>query len=105
MGGGTGGCGGGSWGGSRDACGGGIPGECRGDFRGGIPARNSRDILRNVFFGVILTAPGTSICRPPQFSPRSEEHTSELQSLRHLVCRLLLEKKKMKMFFCTISVS
>src|SRR5262245_63528374 len=27
-------------------------------------------------------------------SIRSEEHTSELQSLRHLVCRLLLEKKK-----------
>src|SRR5262245_63274047 len=26
----------------------------------------------------------------------SEEHTSELQSLRHLVCRLLLEKKKKK---------
>src|ERR1039458_2883554 len=26
--------------------------------------------------------------------PRSEEHTSELQSLRHLVCRLLLEKKR-----------
>src|SRR5262245_64065439 len=30
--------------------------------------------------------------RPPL--TRSEEHTSELQSLRHLVCRLLLEKKK-----------
>src|SRR5436853_6023659 len=33
----------------------------------------------------------------PQISAimeRSEEHTSELQSLRHLVCRLLLEKKK-----------
>src|ERR1035441_10993265 len=28
---------------------------------------------------------------------RSEEHTSELQSLRHLVCRLLLEKKKTDM--------
>src|ERR1035438_3898643 len=28
-------------------------------------------------------------------STRSEEHTSELQSLRHLVCRLLLEKKYM----------
>src|SRR5205814_9674693 len=28
------------------------------------------------------------------FVSRSEEHTSELQSLRHLVCRLLLEKKK-----------
>src|SRR3989442_2835289 len=28
------------------------------------------------------------------FFPRSEEHTSELQSRPHLVCRLLLEKKK-----------
>src|SRR5258708_27532631 len=28
------------------------------------------------------------------FAPRSEEHTSELQSPDHLVCRLLLEKKK-----------
>src|SRR5258705_5247746 len=33
---------------------------------------------------------------------RSEEHTSELQSLRHLVCRLLLEKKKKSRHdFCT----
>src|SRR5436853_2546346 len=31
---------------------------------------------------------------------RSEEHTSELQSLRHLVCRLLLEKKKMLLSCC-----
>src|SRR5258705_7071955 len=30
----------------------------------------------------------------PMLEGRSEEHTSELQSLRHLVCRLLLEKKK-----------
>src|SRR5262245_40367081 len=30
----------------------------------------------------------------PPVCERSEEHTSELQSLRHLVCRLLLEKKK-----------
>src|SRR5205814_9820662 len=30
---------------------------------------------------------------PTARDPRSEEHTSELQSLRHLVCRLLLEKK------------
>src|SRR2546422_7252248 len=28
------------------------------------------------------------------YRPRSEEHTSELQSRLHLVCRLLLEKKK-----------
>src|SRR5262245_63847653 len=37
--------------------------------------------------------------RPPlswNIANRSEEHTSELQSLRHLVCRLLLEKKKKK---------
>src|SRR5471030_3563788 len=33
---------------------------------------------------------------PASRAPRSEEHTSELQSLRHLVCRLLLEKKKTK---------
>src|SRR5437899_10029902 len=30
----------------------------------------------------------------PMGIQRSEEHTSELQSLRHLVCRILLEKKK-----------
>src|SRR5882724_12433139 len=33
---------------------------------------------------------------------RSEEHTSELQSLRHLVCRLLLEKKKNKKILYSI---
>src|SRR5439155_27051455 len=32
--------------------------------------------------------------RSPGFFERSEEHTSELQSRGHLVCRLLLEKKK-----------
>src|ERR1039458_4348101 len=33
----------------------------------------------------------TRICKVPEGEFRSEEHTSELQSLRHLVCRLLLE--------------
>src|SRR5947199_7354466 len=33
------------------------------------------------------------IVEPAVVAFRSEEHTSELQSLRHLVCRLLLEKK------------
>src|SRR5438552_15615636 len=37
-----------------------------------------------------------SRCRGPCPRPRSEEHTSELQSPDHLVCRLLLEKKKNK---------
>ena len=32
---------------------------------------------------------------------RSEEHTSELQSRQYLVCRLLLEKKKLLITFCT----
>src|SRR5262249_60984582 len=36
---------------------------------------------------------------------RSEEHTSELQSLTNLVCRLLLEKKKKKNNICTHSES
>src|SRR5438093_13538997 len=38
------------------------------------------------------------LCARPRFhgTSRSEEHTSELQSLTNLVCRLLLEKKKKK---------
>src|SRR3712207_7614453 len=35
--------------------------------------------------------------RHPRAGRRSEEHTSELQSRQYLVCRLLLEKKKIKM--------
>src|SRR5690349_23932530 len=38
-------------------------------------------------------------------SSRSEEHTSELQSRRDLVCRLLLEKKKIEEVACTSSES
>src|SRR2546422_7425350 len=37
-----------------------------------------------------------TLAAPPRRSSRSEEHTSELQSRLHLVCRLLLEKKKTK---------
>src|SRR5262245_65280598 len=43
-----------------------------------VPHRADFNTLDNPFF----------------WTARSEEHTSELQSLRHLVCRLLLEKKK-----------
>src|SRR5436305_7653693 len=39
--------------------------------------------------------PGQPLVWPGQFVFRSEEHTSELQSRPHLVCRLLLEKKKL----------
>src|SRR3712207_8330152 len=38
--------------------------------------------------------PNTSTPQHPSRRPRSEEHTSELQSRQYLVCRLLLEKKK-----------
>src|SRR2546429_7317999 len=44
--------------------------------------------------------PNLATCCSPRYSAaselRSEEHTSELQSRLHLVCRLLLEKKKKK---------
>src|SRR5205814_3083104 len=45
-----------------------------------------------------LPSPPTTCRRSPTRGTRrrSEEHTSELQSLRHLVCRLLLEKKNNK---------
>src|SRR2546425_8717560 len=44
---------------------------------------------------VYRTRLGTAMRATAQ-NPRSEEHTSELQSLAYLVCRLLLEKKKKK---------
>src|SRR2546430_4619404 len=44
----------------------------------------------------------THLARPPE--PRSEEHTSELQSQSNLVCRLLLEKKKKPVIIVSASV-
>src|SRR3712207_7481412 len=40
------------------------------------------------------STPGSVWCASSWSAPRSEEHTSELQSRQYLVCRLLLEKKK-----------
>src|SRR5258705_1108967 len=57
-------------------------------------------ILTTIRSDSTVVPPVTADLSPPDSrmtgadSPRSEEHTSELQSLRHLVCRLLLEKKK-----------
>src|SRR2546425_6678117 len=50
-------------------------------------AQRRRQVHR--FQGAVRPAPGAARARL-----RSEEHTSELQSLAYLVCRLLLEKKK-----------
>src|SRR3712207_7819275 len=41
---------------------------------------------------------GAPAARAAHAPPRSEEHTSELQSRQYLVCRLLLEKKKNKKY-------
>src|SRR5437016_8909516 len=60
------------------SCGRGVPDAYSGGPTGAVPYR-----------------PGASTGREPlDCKPRSEEHTSELQSLTNLVCRLLLEKKK-----------
>src|SRR2546422_7678897 len=55
-----------------------------------LGACSARGGTRVVLDLVPIAAPVYSI------NPRSEEHTSELQSRLHLVCRLLLEKKKKK---------
>src|SRR2546422_7312599 len=44
-------------------------------------------------------SPPTGVCPLLRRDTRSEEHTSELQSRLHLVCRLLLEKKKKNYFY------
>src|SRR2546422_5212246 len=59
-------------------------------------------LLRNVRFlsaiglhtGGMTIAESEKMFREKGYQDRSEEHTSELQSRLHLVCRLLLEKKK-----------
>src|SRR2546422_5918795 len=50
----------------------------------------------DVYAVAALTGDGVISQDHAVFAERSEEHTSELQSRLHLVCRLLLEKKKNK---------
>src|SRR2546422_7246361 len=63
--------------------------------KGFLPSEDNSQI-----FGTTETVQGTSfddlVRNQLQVMARSEEHTSELQSRLHLVCRLLLEKKKKK---------
>src|SRR2546425_2340532 len=52
-------------------------------------------LFRNTTIAGTFTCRASKMCsRVCGIGPRSEEHTSELQSLAYLVCRLLLEKKK-----------
>src|SRR5262245_64684184 len=55
-------------------------------------ARSHADALAGRIEAIGVLYPGGS-AELLERAERSEEHTSELQSLRHLVCRLLLEKK------------
>src|SRR5262245_62466529 len=57
---------------------------------------DARDLSRACGHVCAGSRPPGARRHPLRHPERSEEHTSELQSLRHLVCRLLLEKKKKK---------
>src|SRR2546422_8176173 len=61
-----------------------------------FPTRRSSDLLWSPAAMSCMPARPTrrAVCSRPPAAIRSEEHTSELQSRLHLVCRLLLEKKK-----------
>src|SRR3712207_7515317 len=59
----------------------------------GVPGGRSRASSESLRLPV---APGRSRRRAQSGRARSEEHTSELQSRQYLVCRLLLEKKKLE---------
>src|SRR5687767_15564714 len=63
----------------------------------GVPAKNiliwyaiGDSLVTNIATEMVARTMGIDLLGPA----RSEEHTSELQSLAYLVCRLLLEKKK-----------
>src|SRR5688500_19388792 len=56
--------------------------------------KNARNNHRAVVAGRPSATPSSASYRKLSEPPRSEEHTSELQSPCNLVCRLLLEKKK-----------
>src|SRR5439155_20282812 len=59
----------------------------------GSPGRRDRLVEAELAVG-LQAPPDPDLAEPVQELLRSEEHTSELQSRGHLVCRLLLEKKK-----------
>src|SRR5687767_15561233 len=73
-----------------------LPGEDSDDAGTGERARRHRGVHHHRGASRDRRAPARRRTRTSMKSLRSEEHTSELQSLAYLVCRLLLEKKKRK---------
>src|SRR2546422_1363889 len=65
----------------------------------GSRPRSRRTAAKRLVLIVFCQSSSPRASTPPLGAeePRSEEHTSELQSRLHLVCRLLLEKKKKKL--------
>src|SRR5258707_5937052 len=64
--------------------------------------QDRRDGIRAALFVAVAAA---AEHRGPLRHVRSEEHTSELQSRQYLVCRLLLEKKKIRYFRHHVSLT
>src|SRR5690606_39938914 len=66
------------------------------------PTYETYDFVKDIGIGVFeamwgeFLDEGENFAKLREIVPRSEEHTSELQSRENLVCRLLLEKKKNK---------
>src|SRR3989449_5462847 len=60
------------------------------------PFEAAREATADIGLAVMATTFSLVVIFVPVSFMRSEEHTSELQSRLHLVCRLLLEKKKKK---------
>src|SRR5438445_9254595 len=66
----------------------------RSDAVGRARRRRREEVVGALSHARCRAAGGVSDRETNRASPRSEEHTSELQSRQYLVCRLLLEKKK-----------
>src|SRR5690625_43662 len=63
------------------------------NFTKSIDHEDFKEVIKDLIFKDVTTLDNELFTLGPNLYNRSEEHTSELQSRGHLVCRLLLEKK------------
>src|SRR2546422_6889067 len=86
--------------------------RCSRDWSSDVCSSDLREVREQTAGWLLLSFPGwtpSPVCRwnpelPLRSLLRSEEHTSELQSRLHLVCRLLLEKKKEGRSICRLPI-